>query len=131
MTTSASGWFLKSLSAKGRIVITASLPEDEFNETEFPEALANAAKLPLDQLDENKDGKVSILELYRRVLTEVTALFEADSRIATEHALLDDNGDGTGTEEPVVAGEKSTKKPTADGALAAKTFLPLKPKEAK
>src|SRR5205823_1064429 len=69
MTTSASGWFLKSLAAKGRIVITASLPEDEFNETEFPEALANAAKLPLEQLDDNKDGKISILELYRHVLT--------------------------------------------------------------
>jgi hypothetical protein len=128
MTTSASGWFLKSLSAKGRIVITATLPEDEFNETEFPEALANAAKLPLEKLDDDKDGKVSVLELYRHVQAEVAALFEADSRVPTEHALLDDNGDGQGTEEPVLPGEKKDKKPTADGALAAKTFLPLRPK---
>jgi hypothetical protein len=131
MTTSASGWFLKSLSAKGRIVITATLPDDEFNETEFPEALANAAKLPLEKLDDNKDGKVSILELYRHILAEVAALFEADSRVPTEHALLDDNGDGQGTEEPVLPGEKTDKKPTADGPLAAKTFLPLKSKGTK
>jgi hypothetical protein len=123
MTMSASGWFLKSLSARGRIVITATAADDEFNETEFPQALADVTKLPVDQLDANKDGKVSLIELYRRVVKEVEARFAADKRIPTEHAQLDDNGDGKGTEEPVVDDEPN-KKPTADGALAARTIVP-------
>jgi hypothetical protein len=126
MTTSASGWFLKPLSVKGRIVITATVADDEYNETEFPHALAAVAQLPLDKLDANKDGKVSVLEVYRRTLAEVESRFAADKRVPTEHAQLDDNGDGTGTEEPVVEGEG--KKATADGALAARTFLPLQAK---
>jgi hypothetical protein len=71
-----------------------------------------------------------MLELFQRITKEVQALFEEDDRVPTEHALLDDNGDGTGTEEPVVEATKE-KKRTADGALAAKTFLPLKPMPAK
>jgi hypothetical protein len=126
MTTSASGWFLKALSAKGRIVIAATAAEEEYNETEFPEALAAVAKLPPKKLDANKDGKVSVLEVYRRTVAEVEARFAADKRAPTEHAQLDDNGDGRGTEAPVVDGEAG-KKSTLDGPLAAHTYLPLKP----
>jgi hypothetical protein len=127
MTTSASGWFLKALSAKGRIVMTATAADEEYNETEFPEALAAVAKLPPKELDANKDGKVSVLEVYRRTVAEVEARFAADKRAPTEHAQLDDNGDGRGTEAPVVDGEPG-KKSTLDGPLAAHTYLPLKPK---
>jgi hypothetical protein len=127
MTMSASGWFVRPLSAKGRIVIAATAADAEYNETEFPQALADVSKLLAEKLDENKDGKVSVLEVYRRTVREVEARFAADKRVPTEHAQLDDNGDGVGTEAPVVeAGDG--KKPTADGALAAKTFLPLRPK---
>jgi hypothetical protein len=122
MTTSASGWFLKSLSAKGRIVITATLADDEYNDTEFPQALATVSKRPLAE----GDGKVSMLDLYRLTVAEVNARFAADERLPTEHAQLDDNGDGVGTEEPMVEGNPEGKKPTGDGALAAKTFLPTK-----
>jgi hypothetical protein len=125
MTTSASGWFVKPLSARGRIVIAATAADAEYNETEFPQALADVSRLPVAQLDADRDGKVSVLEVYRRTLKEVEARFAADKRVPTEHAQLDDNGDGVGTEDPVVAGEAG-KKPTADGALAAKTILPLR-----
>ncbi len=124
ITTLASGWFLRSLSVRGRIVITATAADEEFNETEFPEALAAATKLPVERLEADKDGKVSVLELYRRTVAEVEARFAADKRTPTEHAQLDDDGDGSGTEEPIVDGEKG-KKPTADGARAARTFLPV------
>jgi hypothetical protein len=120
MTHAASGWFLKSLSARGRIVITATAADEEFNETEFPQALATVAV----KLHVNKGEKVSILEVYRQTVAEVEARFAADKRVPTEHAQLDDNGDGTGTEQPVVETE-SGKKPTADGPLAARTFLPF------
>jgi hypothetical protein len=121
MTHSASGWFLKPLSAKGRIVITATAADEEYNETEFPHALATVvAKLKA------KDGeKISVLDLYRRTVAEVEARFAADKRVPTEHAQLDDNGDGVGTEEPITD-EAGDKKPTADGQLAARTLLPFK-----
>jgi hypothetical protein len=121
MTHSASGWFLKSLSAKGRIVITATAADEEYNETEFPEALATVVR----KLDPKRDERVSVLEMYRRTVAEVEARFAADKRVPTEHAQLDDNGDGVGTEEPVVERE-GDKKPTADGQLAARTFLPFR-----
>jgi hypothetical protein len=126
MTTSASGWFLKALVAKGRIVITATAADDEYNETEFPQALVTVAKLAPRELDADKDGKVSVLGVYRRTVAAVEARFASNKRIPTEHAQLDDTGGGHGTETPVVAGEPGGKKATADGALAARTFLPLK-----
>ena len=121
MTHAASGWFLKSLSAKGRIVITATSADEEFNETEFPQALATVA----GKLRADNGEKVSILKLYRRAVAEVEVRFAADKRVPTEHAQLDDNGDGTGTEQPVVETD-GDKKPTADGQLAARTFLPFR-----
>ena len=122
MTNSASGWFLKPLSAKGRIVITATAADEEYNETEFPQAFATVVK----KLNPKADDKVSVLELYRRTVAEVEARFAADKRVPTEHAQLDDNGDGVGTEEPVVE-PIGDKKPTADGQLAARTILPFRP----
>ena len=127
MTTPASGWFVRALSAKGRIVIAATAADAEYNETEFPQALADVMKRPPDKLTADKDGKVSVLDLYRQTVKEVEARFARDKRVPTEHAQLDDNGDGVGTEEPVVEAD-SGKKPTADGALAARTFLPLRTK---
>jgi hypothetical protein len=121
MTHAASGWFLKSLSDRGRIVITATAADEEFNETEFPQALATVAA----KLSSNRGEKVSILELYRRTVAEVEARFAADKRVPTEHAQLDDNGDGTGTEQPIVEPDGG-KKPTADGQLAARALLPFR-----
>lgn len=120
LTHSASHRFLKSLSAKGRIVIAAT-GDEEPNETEFPQALATV----IGKLRANNGEKVSILELYRRTVVEVEARFAADKRVPTEHAQLDDNGDGAGTEQPVI-GPDGDKKPTADGPLAARTFLPFR-----
>ena len=125
VTTPASGWFLKALSAKGRIVVTATVADDEYNETEFPQALVTVSKRSRAQLDANHDGEVSILELYTQIVAEVNERFGKDKRVPTEHAQLDDNGDGIGTEQPSADKPGDGKKP-ADGALAAKTFLPLK-----
>ena len=68
MTTSASGWFLRPLSTRGRIVITASAKDEDANETEFPHALATVAQLPASRLATDAKGRVSVLALYRQVL---------------------------------------------------------------
>jgi hypothetical protein len=124
MTTSASGKFQRHLSAPDRVVITASSPDEDDNETEFPEALAAVMKRPAARLDSDGDGKVSVLELYRHTVAEVEARFAAEKLVPTEHARLDDNGDGVGTEKPLT--DKDKDKPGADGRLAARIAWPVR-----
>ena len=119
MTTPGSGWFLPGLSKAGRVVIAATERDGEFNETEFPHALADVSRLPLATLDADRDGRASVLEVYRATVAAVEKRFAADKRTPTEHPQLDDDGDGSGT-EAIPAPPPST----GDGALAARTFLP-------
>ncbi len=127
MTTAESGRFVKSLSAKGRIVIAATRASGEDNEPEFPQALSAVVARPLAALDVNKDGKLSLLEVYYRIMAEVRTRYAADKRLSTEHSQLDDNGDGVGTERPLVpeAGKKIG--PGDDGILSLGTILPYPP----
>ncbi len=132
ITTSGSGGFLAPLSAKGRIVITATTADQEFNDTEFPHALGEVCRKSAADLDLDKDGKVSIWDVFLQLGKLVEARFAADERTPTEHALLDDNGDQAGTERPDGGEAKGEPKPeaapksrVADGELARKTFLPL------
>jgi hypothetical protein len=129
LTHSCSGWFVKPLSQPGRIVIAATAADDESNETEFPHALATAAELRLDKLDADEDEKVSVAEFFAAVTREVESRFKSDKRIPTEHAQLDDNGDGKGTEDlfPKEPPE-ATATAKIDGELAKKTYLPFKAK---
>ena len=108
---SASGEFIKSLAAKGRIVITATRNGQETNATRFPGFFITALKA--DDSDTNQDGHTSVLEafLYANRLTE--EFYKRAGRLATEHALIDDNGDGVGHEK-IEAG---------DGLLARATYL--------
>jgi hypothetical protein len=98
ITTSASGFFMKPLAASGRIVITATEPDLEVNETLFPLALADSLAAPPEGIDRDKDGKISVLELYLAVVTNVMKRYADAENLATEHARLDDNADGRGTE---------------------------------
>jgi hypothetical protein len=127
LTHSSSGWFVKPLSQPGRIVIVATAADDESNETEFPHALATVAELPVEKLDADKDEQVSLAEFFAAVTREVEKRFKSDNRIATEHAQLDDDGDGKGTEDlfPKESLEESANT-KIDGELAKKTYLPLR-----
>jgi hypothetical protein len=133
ITTAASGFFLKPLAAPGRIVITATEPDQEVNETLFPHALAETLAAPSADIDLDKDGKTSVFELYLAVVTNVMKRYVADELLPTEHAKLDDNGDGHGSELQEsylppelggIAGQKKEPKigPKDDGALASKTY---------
>ena len=109
--SSASGEFVKPLSAKGRIVVTATRNGQETNATRF--AGFFIAALNATDGDTDQDGHTSVLEafVYANRLTE--EFYKRAGRLATEHALLDDNGDGVGREKPE-AGE---------GLLARATYL--------
>ena len=94
---SASGEFIKSLSAKGRIIITATKSGQETNATRFAGFFITALKAP--DADTDQDGHVSILEAFVYANRLTADFYTRAGRLATEHALIDDNGDGVGREK--------------------------------
>jgi len=94
--SSASGEFAKSLSAKGRVVITATRNGQETNATHFPGFFIDA--LNATDSDTDQDGHISILEAFVYANRLTAEFYSRSGRLATEHALLEDNGDGVGHE---------------------------------
>lgn len=117
IASSASGAFIPALSRSGRVVITATRSGRERNETVFGRFFVEA--FSGDGADMNKDGRVSLLEAFEYAHAEVERLYEREGRLLTEHALLDDDGDGEGSEEPALQAE--------DGGLAATMYLAAGP----
>ena len=100
ITTPVSGLFIKPLSAKGRVVITSTLADWETNETEYPHIFAKVLAAPPDEadFDVDRDGAITLFDLYITVARNVAQSFVEQELLSTEHPLLDDNGDGQGTE---------------------------------
>ena len=84
-----SGDFVPVLSAPGRIVVTATRSAVERNESEFLQHFARA--LTTDDADANKDGRLSVLEVFQFARTEVAKSYAANNRMLTEHAVLSDS----------------------------------------
>lgn len=126
LTQQNSGWFLKPLSRPGRIVMAATAADDESNETEFPHALAKVFQSSTEELDPDRDEKVSVAELFAAVTREVERRFQQDKRLPTEHAQLDDNGDGQGTEDLFPKKKEAAPAAKIDGALAKKAIVPFR-----
>jgi hypothetical protein len=110
---SASAPFLNKLSATGRVVITATRSGSEQNYAHFGQYLSEAIADPAADLD--KDGQTSLLEAYLAAARRTTEFYELEGRLSTEHALLDDNGDGMGTPADWFRGIRAVKK-AKDGA---------------
>lgn len=135
--TPASGYYIKPLSAKGRVIITATQADLELNETIFPRVLAAVLETPPEpkDFDADQDGKLTLFDFYVAVTREVADRYLKDKLVSTEHALLDDNGDGRGTELQIdyltieQGGRAEAGKPPrarkdqADGTLSAKILL--------
>ena len=125
-TTSASGSFLPELSGPNRIIITATQNEGEIDYARFgnyfPDAIAGAAEADLDN-----DNQVSLLESFIFASKEVARFYENEGRIATEHALIDDNGDGKGSRAEWYEGTTATRfvanSAEPDGELAGQKVL--------
>jgi hypothetical protein len=107
---SASGAFLKPLSAPGRVVITATKSGAESNYARFAGYLSEAIADPAADLD--KDGQTSLLEAWLAAAQRTAAYYKNEERLATEHSLLDDNGDGFGTPPDWFQGVRVVKKST-------------------
>ncbi|MEM9281168.1 MAG: hypothetical protein AAGA96_05030 [Verrucomicrobiota bacterium] len=112
-TTSASGSFIPQLSKPGRTVITATKNELEMNYARFGRYFAKAIG-GLPEADLDNDDQVSLLESFLYAGSEVAKFYEGERRIATEHALLDDNGDKMGSRSEWYEGTTPTQTPSKD-----------------
>ena len=94
-TTSSSAPFLAKLAAPKRVIVSATRSGHEQNYARFGKYLAEALPDPKSDLD--KDGQISLLESFLSASHRTLEFYKTENRLATEHALLDDNGDGLGT----------------------------------
>lgn len=95
---SASGGFLEPLAGRNRVVVTATRSEAQNNETVFGEHFA--AAFTGGSADTDKDRRVSLLEAFTYARLEVERAYSSTNRMRAEHALIDADGDGSGTAEP-------------------------------
>jgi hypothetical protein len=108
---SSSGEFIKPLTAKGRVIVTATRSGQETNATRFMEYFLAALKA--SDADADQDGHISVLEAFNYANRLTAEFYTRAGRLATEHALLEDNGDGIG----------HTKMEGGDGLLARATYI--------
>jgi hypothetical protein len=111
---SSSGPFIEELSAPGRTIVTATRSGAERFTTLFGGFFVEALTSPEADLDKNK--RVSVLEAFAFSKAQVTRAYEREGLLATEHPLLDDDGDKTGSAEPTPTGADAKNK---DGKVAA------------
>jgi len=105
---SASGDFIPALSGPRRAIITATKSGRERNQARFGKFFVDA--FAGGQADVDHDEIVSLLEAFTYARREVARTYSQEGTLLAEHALLDDNGDKTGSYEPDPT--------TTDGALA-------------
>jgi hypothetical protein len=107
-----SGGFIDNLSGENTIVIT-STRKDESNRAAFIEPFLTSFN-GMGDLD--KDRKVSFGEAFNYACENVNEQFEDNGWYTlTEHAQLDDNGDKTGHEYPIMNSD--------EGPLSENTYL--------
>lgn len=118
--SSASGPFLKALAGQNRVVMTATKNGAEINFSRFGEFLSEA--VGDSKFDLDKDGQTSVFEAFLSASRRTLAFYDGEGRLATEHALLDDNADGLGIRADFFRGVRLVKKvqggATVDGRLA-------------
>jgi hypothetical protein len=89
---SSSGPFVDVLKKSGRVVIAATKTGGERNEPVFAKYFAEG--LASDDADRDRNGRVSILEAFEYAQTKVKADYDQGGHIQTEHAVLEDGGQG-------------------------------------
>jgi hypothetical protein len=112
-TASASAPFAKAVAGPNRICVSATKSADEFFYARFGEFFAKAIG-GLPEADVDQDKQISVLEAFLHSSKQVTEFYETEGRLATEHSIIDDNGDGIGTRAEVFHGVVAGK--TADGS---------------
>lgn len=115
--TSASGEYLKLLGGPGRVLIAATRSGMEQNAPKFAEHFIAALEDPVADLDRNR--RISVLEAFEYGTRLTASSYEKTGRLVTEHALIEDNGDGVGHPQAEAG----------DGGLARVTYLDSLPRQ--
>lgn len=101
-TASSSGPFVAELSAPGRTIVTATRNGAEQFATLFGGYFVDA--LTSEAADADKNKRVSVLEAFDFAKAETARAYEREGFLATEHALLDDDGNKEGSQTPAMTG---------------------------
>lgn len=113
-TTSSSFPFIESISGENRIVITATKSPTQRNITRFPDYLVEGFSDPSADLDKN--GDLSVLEVFKYAAQKTERFFEDNGNLATEHSMIEDTGDRR-------AARLNELEMSNEGAFADATFL--------
>lgn len=123
--SSCSAPFINALSGPDRVIVTATKSGSESQFCRFGRYMASA--IGNDDADLDRDGQTSLREAWLVATSDTEAFYDSDGRLATEHSLLDDNGDQAGSS---VAGYQDgrlrddLKEPEkVDGRMAARWHL--------
>jgi hypothetical protein len=130
---SASAPFINALARSNRVVLTATRSGNEVNATRLGDHLADLLGEEASDLDQ--DGDVTVLEAFLAAAARTAESYKSESRLATEHPLLDDNADGRGTPAEWFKGTRATKKAAnavaTDGLRAHQVVLAPGPESAR
>ncbi|MGV2334316.1 MAG UNVERIFIED_CONTAM: hypothetical protein LVR18_09445 [Planctomycetaceae bacterium] len=107
------------------MIISATKDGNQVQFSRFGDALSLAMG-GLDA-DADRDGQTSLLEAWLFAARRTAEFYSTEGRLATEHALLDDNGDGRGVRAELFDGLKPAANiksdQPVDGAAARKIWL--------
>jgi hypothetical protein len=89
------------------VIVTATQSGQEIQFARFGDQMSAAIADPAADLD--KDGQTSLLEAFLAASHRVEEFYKQNGRLATEHALIDDNGDARGTPANWFQGLRATR----------------------
>ena len=102
--SSCSAPFINTLSGPDRIVVTATKDGNQIQYSRFGDAMSTA--ISTLEADINRDGQTSLLEAWLFASRRTAEFYKTEGRLATEHSLLDDNGDGKGVRSELYVGDR-------------------------
>src|SRR3990170_3251275 len=103
-TASASGPFVQALAGPGRTIVSATRTGAERFATLFGGYFVDA--LAGTDADADKNSRTSVLEAFNFAKREVGVAYEREGILVTEHPILSDNGEKTGTQTPAADGKQ-------------------------
>ncbi len=99
--SSASVGFLKTLAAPERVIVTATNSPAQVYHPRFGQAFVEA--LTAAEADLDKNTRVSVWEAFVYASKTVEQHYKREGTLATEKAMLDDTGTGTGRDAAAVS----------------------------
>src|SRR4029078_12500696 len=97
------------------MVVTATRSSSEVNFTRFGDYFSASVNDPTADLD--KDGQTSLLEAFLAASSRTQEFYKQNGRLMTEHAILDDNGDGLGIGADFFKGLRASRSARSGAAL--------------